>query len=233
MIDLSEQAKIYIKRHKKDLINKFADITNYLPIKNPETFFMAGSPGAGKTEFAHRFSKELKEKQNISAVVIDPDEIRAMLPCYNGKNSELFQGAVCLGIDKIYDHNLHKRQTVIIDGTLAHFKTSEKNIERSIGKNRKISIFYLYQDPILAWKFTKIREELDRRFMPKNVFTQAFFDSKDNANKLKAMYNKYITLNLIIKNFNNDIEKTHFNIPNIDNYLKLSYDKLSLMEKLC
>lgn len=47
------------KDNKKIIIQKFADLSIYLPVQNPTTYFMAGSPGAGKTEYSKSFIKEL------------------------------------------------------------------------------------------------------------------------------------------------------------------------------
>jgi UDP-N-acetylglucosamine kinase len=61
---------------------------------------MAGSPGAGKTEFSKNFINILVKKEPSRKVVrIDPDEIRAWFPEYNPKRSELYQSAVSLGVD--------------------------------------------------------------------------------------------------------------------------------------
>ncbi len=48
----AEEAKKFIKKNKKLLIEKFANLDLYKPVVSPVTIFMAGSPGAGKTEFS-------------------------------------------------------------------------------------------------------------------------------------------------------------------------------------
>lgn len=52
---ISDAAIKYIKGHKDELIRCFADTATFLPTITPVTVFMAGSPGAGKTEFSKRF----------------------------------------------------------------------------------------------------------------------------------------------------------------------------------
>ena len=47
---------------------------------------MAGSPGAGKTEYSKRFVDGVKKDTGASIVRIDGDEIREILPQYNGSN---------------------------------------------------------------------------------------------------------------------------------------------------
>ena len=51
-IKIQADAFDWIKKHKKDLFLKFADISLYEQDPYPTTVFMAGSPGAGKTEFS-------------------------------------------------------------------------------------------------------------------------------------------------------------------------------------
>lgn len=59
MLSIHDEAIAYIRQHKRDLIEKFANLNDYPPVKNPEAFFMAGSPGAGKTEYSKSFIKAL------------------------------------------------------------------------------------------------------------------------------------------------------------------------------
>ena len=46
---------------------------------------------------------------------------------------------------------------VIIDGTFAYGNALE-NIERSLKYKRIVELWFVYQDPLKAWEFTKIRE---------------------------------------------------------------------------
>lgn len=82
----SEQAKLFIKQHADLLIETFANPKIYLEDAHPVSLFMAGSPGAGKTEI----SKRLIEKFSNKPVRIDADEIRELIPGYTGANSYLF-----------------------------------------------------------------------------------------------------------------------------------------------
>lgn len=87
----------FIKSHKKELIEQFASDKNYPQEKNPVSIFMAGSPGAGKTEFSRRFLKVNK----LNMVRIDADDIKEFIPQYNKRNSSDVQGASSLGVEKI------------------------------------------------------------------------------------------------------------------------------------
>ena len=134
-IKISQEAKFFIKKEKILLIKKFSDIEKYPPSEDPFSVFMAGSPGAGKTEFSLRWIKVMSP---VKIVRIDADEIKKIIPHYNGKNSDIVQGAASLGVEKIYDHVLKNNQNAIIDGTFANYRIAGENIRRSIKRNRKV-----------------------------------------------------------------------------------------------
>ncbi len=226
--DVSERAKIFVKENKKLLIERFAGLDKFPSKENPFSIFMAGSPGAGKTEFSKAMVDLL-----LDTVRIDPDDIREMLPKYDGGNSFLFQGASSLGVEKIYDSVLKNKQNVILDGTLANYSASLRNIERSLAKNRKIGIFYVYQDPFIAWEFTKKREIVEGRKIPKDSFVKSFFISRENVNKFKKKFGEKVDIFVVEKNFENGIKNVFSNVQDIDKKIKMKYSFKSLNDKLC
>lgn len=64
--------------------------------------------------------------------------------------------------------------------------------------------------------------------MSKEVFIEAFFRSRENVNEAKAVFGSQIELNLIIKDFEKDLEGLEINIEQIDPYMKKSYTKNEL-----
>ena len=230
---ITEESILYIKHNKKLLCSKFASIEDFPPTNRPFSIFMAGSPGSGKTEFSTSFIKNFTNiDEKIKVVRIDADEIRKILPHFTGKNSYLVQPAAALGVEKLYDHVQDYKQNVIVDSTFADYKIAHSNVKRAIDKNRRVGIIYLYQDPLIAWDFTKKREALEGRYVPKNIFIDAFFNAKENVNKIKVEFGKKIMLSLVIKDFQNKVERTKLNIDKIDNFLKLSYNKEELYNAL-
>jgi glutaredoxin-related protein len=216
----------FVKRNKKAIIDKFADPNVYTPESNPISVFMAGSPGAGKTEFSKRLIAELKLKGVIQKdpVRIDSDDVRGVLPGYTGNNSFIFQAASAIGVEKLYDHVLAKKQSAIIDGTFSTEK-SFQNIQRSIDHVRPVEIFYIYQEPKLAWEFTKKREALEKRNIPRSSFIDSFLASKENVNKAKVMFGDKIRLNLVIKDFEKGFEELRLDIPKVDSSPQISYTR--------
>ena len=62
-LKLSEEAFRWIKTNYKKIIRKFADTAEYVADVFPTTLFMAGSPGAGKTEISKRLIPRFKQNQ--------------------------------------------------------------------------------------------------------------------------------------------------------------------------
>ncbi|MDD3487160.1 MAG: zeta toxin family protein [Candidatus Moranbacteria bacterium] len=219
-----EKAEAYIKNHKNELIKRFANLEKYCPVENPVSLFMAGSPGAGKTEISKRL---IEQFANDSPVRIDADDIREMFPNYTGANSHIFQRACTTGVHKLFDYVLDHKLNVILDGTFAYEKAM-KNIERSLKHDRRIIIYYLFQDPAVAWKFTKIREETEGRRVSKDVFIRSFLRARENIQEAKSHFGEKIELNIIIKDFTKNIEKVYPDVERIDKYLPKVYTEKEL-----
>jgi len=220
------EAVQYVKKNKKDIIGKFSNLKEFPPEKYPFTILMAGSPGAGKTEFSLTLIKELYQENPESKIVrIDADEIKEAIPFYNGKNSYIVQKAAIKGVEVIIDHVHHNYQNALIDGTFAHYATSIKNIARSVKYNRPVKIYYLYLDPRIAWDFTRKRELLEGRPITKKDFINVFFLAKDNVNNAKKQFGKAIDLNVVIKDIDNPKKiKLHLDINNVDSYITIGYN---------
>ena len=93
-------------------------------------------------------------------VRIDPDEIRDLLPEYKGNNSNLFQGACSLGVEKIHDFVLRNNQNFTLDGTLVNYDKAISNIKRSIEKGREVSIFLYIKNRLSHGNLLKREKKL-------------------------------------------------------------------------
>src|SRR3990167_10981271 len=128
----NDDAVAWLKKNKKFIVERFADPKKFPKEEHPLTIFVAGSPGAGKTETAKAVIKRLP----LPVVHIDADAIRAMIPGFNGANASLFQAAATVGVEKLYDHVLAKGLSVIVDTTFTPFAKARSNVTRSINKGR-------------------------------------------------------------------------------------------------
>lgn len=222
----SQDAERYLKDHVNDLFRRFANLEVFQPDQATVSLFMAGSPGAGKTEM----SKRLIERFASKPVRIDADEIREMFPGYNGTNANIFQRAATLGVNKLYDFVLEKKLNVILDGTFAYFG-ADTNVKRSLDHGRVVEIFYLFQDPEVAWDVTKKREAIEHRNVSKETFIDAFLKSQENIRLTMQQFSGSVNLYVVIKDFTKNLEIIHPRVAEIDKYLPKIYtkDQLNLM----
>jgi hypothetical protein len=86
---------------------------------------------------------------------------------------------------------------------------AEKNIIRALKNDFRITIFYVYQDPKIAWDFTRKIELADGRYVPKETFIHAFFKKRENIEKVKERHPEVI-LHIMIKDYQNNIYEVHF-----------------------
>jgi zeta toxin len=154
------------------------------------------------------------------------------LPWLYRSNAHEFQSAANHGVEKLFDSVRKNRQNAIIDGTLAHIGSTQKNIERCISKGDRVGIIYVYQDPSRAWEFTCKREALEQRKIEKETFIDAFLNAPKNVNELKARYGSKLRVYLLEKDFDNKTNKVHINVDKIESYLKISYNAKELRRLL-
>ena len=195
---------------------------------------MAGSPGAGKTEFSTRiiplFEKGLGEK----IVRIDPDDLRTMMPGYKGNNSHIFQPATSIGVEKIHDYVIKYNINFLLDGTFSNTAKAHANIQRSINHSRIVMVFYVFLEPKVAWDFTLKREALEGRRISKEVFVNHLFNSYKTVDSLKEAFGDQITLYLIDKKSitnANDFTITEVNTK-ISDHQTINHDEVSLLNTL-
>lgn len=226
---LEQEALDFIKKKEnyKKIVERFAGkdfVSEGLPI----SLFMAGSPGAGKTEISKRLVETFEVDRKARIVRIDPDEIREPLPGYNGNNSNLFQGACSIGVEKIHDYVLSADKSFLLDGTFSNYERAKNNIERSLNKRRFVTLVYVYQDPLIAWELTEKREALDGRFVPKDAFIRHFFGARDTVNKIKIEFGNAIQAHLIERNMHSPDYKIQLNIKNVDDCVDIKYTEDTL-----
>lgn len=208
--EIREDAIAYAKKKKDRIAGELTDTSIYPPEAMPMSVFMAGSPGAGKTELSKSLIEILERRSDTRhrVVRIDGDEIRRHFENYTGTNSYLFQGAISIVVDRIQDYVLKQKQTFVLDGTLFDYEKAAKNIRRSLAKNRTVIILYVYQEPAVAWKFTQAREKTEGRNIPKSAFVQGFLGARETVTRLRREFGNEVAITLIQRNFENDTADT-------------------------
>ena len=227
-------AVAFARENKSTIASRIADLKKYPREKNPVSVFMAGSPGAGKTEASIRLPDQIADqnakedgvaKENLNVVRIDADELRLEFDAYTGENSDLFQYPTSILVDRIHDLVLKQSQSFILDGTLSNYERAEENITRSLNRDRVVQILYVYQTPEQAWKFVKQREKIEGRHIPPEAFIDQYFAARNNANELKRKFDNRIRLDLLLKNIEGTNRLYRTGIDQIDNHVPEKYSK--------
>lgn len=223
---LRKQALQWVKDNKTQLFNEVIFEGNFQPEMDeypPAASFMAGTPGAGKTEVSKRFL----EKFTAAPIRIDADDFRQKIPGYTGDNSHIVQPAAALAVDKVLEKIFEKKYSFLLDGTFAIGKAVE-NLKRADRRNYTLQIFFVYQDPLQAWEFTKIRQKKEGRYVPKEAFIRSYFAARENVLKAKEFFGDKVTLFVIVKDYVNGTEAIYDDVSEIDQYLPQVYNKEQL-----
>ena len=106
-------SKAYAKEHKQAFIAKV--VKGKVPVLEEKlAIFMAGTPGAGKTEVVESLMEFVNDEE---LCVIDSDRFRAQFPGYNGSNSSDFQPGATYLVNTTFDYLLKEGYSFILDGT--------------------------------------------------------------------------------------------------------------------
>lgn len=120
--------------------------------------------------------------------------------------AELFQDAANKAVNLLFDYaNKKGGQNVLLDGTFAYGNWRE-NVLRSIDHGRNVEIYYLHQDPLIAWDFAKKREKEQGRAVPIEVFIKSYEQSRQNAQKAKEIFGDKVVLYFAKNNYQKTVE---------------------------
>jgi UDP-N-acetylglucosamine kinase len=232
-LKIKASAEEYAKKNKKIIAKEKTSLDLFPTEKNPVSVFMAGSPGAGKTESSRELIKKFT-KDSESIIRIDPDELRECFNSYGycGSNSSLFQGAVTIIAEKMHDMAIDNEQSFVFDSTFSKIDKARINIQRSINHDRFVQIYYIYQNPLQAWEFVKAREAKEGRNIPKDNFIDQYFSAHETVNQLKKEFGNKIQVDLLVKNIDGTNRTYRENIDNIDFYVKEEYTRNTLINLL-
>ena len=229
--EIQEAALAFARKNKKTIAKWHTDKTRFTPEDEPVSVFMAGSPGAGKTEASIELLANVEES-GCEILRIDPDELRHEFPNYTGDNSFLFQKGVSVLVEKIHDLALSQKQSFLLDGTLSHYEKAEQNITRSLSKGRVVQLIYVYQEPQLAWEFVKAREAVEGRRINPEHFIEQYFAARRVVDRLKDKFGTDVRVDLLLKNTDNSNKLYKAGIDQIDNHIPEKYTTVDLEQLL-
>ncbi|MEX0668122.1 MAG: zeta toxin family protein [Candidatus Saccharimonadales bacterium] len=223
MEDIKNQSIDWARKNKKDITKDLLDSSEYAVHEEKLAIFMAGSPGAGKTEYSTSLASGFDKKP----LVIDPDKLRTKFSGYNGENSSLVQPGVSILVANIFDTIIRRGHSFILDGTFNH-SSAISNIERCLDRGYSVQIHYLYQDPEVAWALTQDRETIEGRGIDRDVFIDHFVGSIKNVNLAISRFDRKIKVAVIVRNYRDEFERVIVNEPNIAKYVPNKYNRNDL-----
>lgn len=224
---IAQQALQYVKDHRKALVTTFTKGYKESHPEKPLSIFLAGSPGAGKTEYAQSIVD-----LGSALLRIEADAIREWLPMYTGSNSDKVQQAASRGVDFLYDYALKQKISIVLDSTFTPYAIARQNVERSLKRGRTVQLHYIYQDPIAAWAFVKKREVVEGRRVPREAFIHKFFEAYENVGRIKQEFGNQVELTVVVRDYRSQ-EKQFFAIaPSLESIMKIPYTERQLRKLL-
>ncbi|KFJ03545.1 MULTISPECIES: zeta toxin family protein [Bifidobacterium] len=224
-----EEAREFAKRNPRIFIDMAIDEAKSSVAGSKLAIFMAGTPGSGKTEYA----EELAGLFNKRPVMINADLFREKFEKYNGENSYLFQSATNVAVEKVFDKVIHDGYSFILDTTFSS-KNATLNIKRALDHGFRVQIYFIFQQPKIAWGFTQSREKIEGRNIPLDSFITSYFRSRENVEKAMndPTIGPKIVLTVIEKEFNNKVRRIHPVEHNLANFTPLNYTETTLRREL-
>lgn len=189
----------WARKNRKRIAREFIREIDHAPAEEPSGIFMAGLPGAGKTEF----TVELIKSFDSEPLRIDMDEIAQMIQGYRPEIADKFRGGASIIMSKIYDEVVKKNIDFVFDGTFSS-AGADANLSRALAHEYKVKVYYIHQLPDIAWQFTKDRELVEHRAIDREGFVETYFKLRENLEKL-CKNHKDVTISLIVKDSNNRV----------------------------
>lgn len=153
------------KRNRAAVLAQFFEDFPHTKVKI--AFFMAGIPGAGKTEFA-----EWAIRENSPALVpIEHDKLVEYIDGYAPENYYSYRKAGSTLVTDIFNACLKNGYAFIFDGTLSH-TNGIRNVRKALKAGYTVYIVYILQDAQVAWELTKARELVKKRSIEKQGFLE-------------------------------------------------------------
>lgn len=144
--------------------------------KDKYAIFMAGIPGAGKTEFTENTIRE-----SPGLISIEHDQLVEYIDGYTPEAYYNYRKAGSVLVTRIFDECLRNGYPFVFDGTLSH-ENGIKNINKCLKQGYDVLVIYIVQDTTKAWELTQARELVKKRAIEKTGFIETC--NKINANLL-------------------------------------------------
>lgn len=194
---LSDDARAAAKAVRTIVAKKIISDSECSRVAHPVSVFMAGAPGAGKTEVSKGVVKLFERGEVLR---LDPDDFRPYFDCYNGSNSHVIQRAITPLVEKCIDLSMSAGINLLVDGTLSNWDIAHKNILRALKAHRTVVVMFVLQDPMVSWEFVKAREYSEGRQIRKEIFVAQYFGSIEVMCKVMEAFSPRVITWCTVKN---------------------------------
>jgi predicted ABC-type ATPase len=146
----------------------------------PRAVFLAGQPGAGKSDLAAKAMREFRS--NGGCVTVNPDDMRVYHPRYLEDAKEDDRSAAAkvhpdmkIWADRLFDDAARERKNIVVDGTLADKEHAEKRISELRSHGYRTEMRAMAVNPRTSWLGVVSRYEKEKgshtipRFVPERV----------------------------------------------------------------
>jgi predicted ABC-type ATPase len=157
--------------------------------KTPLAIVMAGVPGAGKTEFLDTFSELLAARSFDAFIRIDLDEIVEIYPGYTPKTDAQFRSQGNHVVAAAVDFAKDGHYNMMIDGTFSGTSgASLQNVDRLLKAGYRVQMFFMHDDTLTSWSYTKAREKITQRGIDLAGFKRACANVVTNLKAATGVY---------------------------------------------
>lgn len=194
---ITERIRDAAKKHRTAIARQVIATSQCNKVDHPASVFMAGAPGAGKTEVSKGLVNNFERGEVLR---LDPDDFRPYFDCYNGGNSHIVQRAITPIVEKCIDFAMDKSINLLLDGTLSHWPVANKNIMRALTARRNVVVMFVLQDPQVSWEFVKAREMIEGRRILLETFVDQYFGSLEVMKQVIATFSPRVITWCTVKN---------------------------------
>jgi predicted ABC-type ATPase len=190
------------KRYVARLLIGRSDATSVPQPKTPIAIVMAGVPGAGKTEFLDTFSELLETRGFDSFIRIDLDEIVEIYPGYTPKTDAQFRSQGNHTVAAVVDIAKDGHYNMMIDGTFSGTSgASLQNIGRLLNVGYQVQMFFMHDNILTSWEYTKAREKTTHRGIDSEGFKRACTNLTTNLKAAMETYgsNPHFILSIVLQ----------------------------------
>ena len=212
----------WVKLHQEEIIDKIISDADLAPSEKPIAIFMAGLPGAGKTELSQGFVKQ----SDGGLIRIDMDELATLVDGYTPERADEFRGAATRLLNVLFDKVIKKKLNFIMDGTFGS-PVALQNVERTLKRGYEVQVAFACQDPKLAWNFTKAREKIEHRAISEEGFLDSYYKTVNNLHNLAEKNYEDVEIDIFMKNSDNTVGERFINVSKsqIDDIVKVIYNR--------